>query len=575
MLIGFLKTHLRPYRRGLVALLVLQLIQTVATLLLPTLNAAVIDHGILTGDVEYIFTIGAVMLAVAVVQIVTATGAVVFAARCAAGLGRDLRRRVFRAVLGLSAREVGEIGTPSLLTRTVNDVQQVQTIVLTTADVAVSAVIMCLGGVVLAVLQDVAVSVVVVALVVAVIASLTVVLGRLSPFYARMQKSMDRINHLLRERISGVRVIRAFVRDDHERARFDRANDELFEVSLRVGRIIAAMPVVVMIVMNVLTVVIIWVSGRRIDAGDMQLGALTALLSYVTLIIVSIIMAVMVFTEGSRAAVSAGRIQEVLDARTSVPAPERPVRELPAPGHLELRGAAFGYPGAEKPVLRDVDLVVRSGQKVAILGSIGSGKSTLLNLVLRLYDVTAGHIRVHGVDVRAIDPAVLSQTVGHVPQQPHLFSGTVASNLRFGRPDATDAELWHALEVAQAREFVERIGLDAPVAQGGSNLSGGQRQRLAIARTLVRRPGIYLLDDCFSALDHGTEARLRAALATELADATVLLVTQRVGAAEDADHVLLLDDGHVVGSGTPAQLSRDNPTYREIALSQPVHQEIR
>ncbi|MEN3584903.1 ABC transporter ATP-binding protein [Streptomyces sp. ZYX-F-203] len=575
MLIGFLTTHLRPYRRGLVALLVLQLIQTVATLLLPTLNAAVIDHGILTGDVEYIFTIGAVMLAVAVVQIVTAAGAVVFAARCAAGLGRDLRRRVFRAVLGLSAREVGEIGTPSLLTRTVNDVHQVQTIVLTTADVAVSAVIMCLGGVVLAVLQDVAVSVVVVALVVAVIASLTVVLGRLSPFYARMQKSMDRINHLLRERISGVRVIRAFVRDDHERARFDRANDELFEVSLRVGRIIAAMPVVVMIVMNVLTVVIIWVSGRRIDAGDMPLGALTALLSYVTLIMVSIIMAVMVFTEGSRAAVSAGRIQEVLDARTSVPAPERPVRELPAPGHLELRGAAFGRPGAEKPVLRDVDLGVRPGQKVAILGSIGSGKSTLLNLVLRLYDVTAGHIRVHGVDVRALDPAVLSQTVGHVPQQPHLFSGTVASNLRFGRPDAADAELWHALEVAQAREFVERIGLDAPVAQGGSNLSGGQRQRLAIARTLVRRPVIYLLDDCFSALDHGTEARLRSALATELADATVLLVTQRVSAAEDADHVLLLDDGHVVGSGTPAQLSRDNPTYREIALSQPVHQEIR
>lgn len=575
VLITFLNTHLRPYRRGLLALLVLQLIQTVATLLLPTLNAAVIDNGILTGDVEYIATIGALMLAVAVVQILTATGAVLLAARCAAGLGRDLRGRVFRKALGLSAREVGEIGVPSLITRTVNDVQQVQSIVLTTADVALSAVIMCVGGVVLAVLQDVSVSLVIVVLVVLVIASLAVLLGRLSPFYARMQHSVDRLNHLLRERISGVRVIRAFVRDDHERGRFDRTNTELFEVSLRVGRFIAAMPVVVMIVMNALTVVIIWISGRRIDAGDMRLGALTALLSYVTLIIVSIIMAVMVFTEGSRAAVSARRIQEVLDTRTSVPAPARPVRRLPAPGHVELRGATFGYPGAEKPVLRDVDLVVRPGQTVAILGSIGSGKSTLLNLVLRLYDVTAGDIRVHGVDVRALDPAVLSRTVGHVPQKPHLFSGTVASNLRFGRQDATDADLWQALEVAQAREFVERIGLDSPVAQGGSNLSGGQRQRLAIARTLLRRPDVYLLDDCFSALDHGTEARLRAALGTELAGASVLLVTQRIDAVEDADHVLLLDDGHVIGSGTPAELSRDNPTYRELMLCQPVRQEIR
>ncbi|GFH34438.1 ABC transporter ATP-binding protein [Streptomyces pacificus] len=575
MLIGFLNTQMRPYRRGLSALVVLQLVQTSASLLLPTLNAAVIDHGILQGDVEYIASVGALMLGVAVIQILTASGAVVLAARCAARLGRDLRRRVFRRVLALSAREVGDLGAPSLLNRTVNDVQQVQNIVLTTADVAVPAVVMCLGGIVLAVFQDVAVSLVIVVLVVVVIAALAVTLGRLGPLYTRMQRSVDRIGHLLRERISGVRVIRAFVRDDHERARFDRTNAELSEAALRVGRIMAGMPVMVTIVMNILTVVIIWISGRRIDDGEMPLGALTALLTYVTLIIVSIIMAVMVFSEGSRAAVSAGRIQQVLDTRTSVPAPRRPVRALAAPGEVELRGATFGYPGAEKPVLRDVDLAVRPGQTVAILGSTGSGKSTLLNLVLRLYDVTAGTVRVHGVDARDIDPALLSRTVGHVPQRPHLFSGTVASNLRFGRPDATDAELWQALEVAQAREFVDRIGLDAPVAQGGANLSGGQRQRLAIARTLVRRPAVYLLDDCFSALDHGTEARLRAALASELSGATVLLVTQRVEAAENADHVLLLDDGRVIGSGTPDRLSRDNPVYREIALSQPVHQEVR
>ncbi|MEV6237089.1 ABC transporter ATP-binding protein [Lentzea sp. NPDC051838] len=575
MLVRFLNHHLRPYRGTLVLLVVLQLVQTAATLLLPTLNAQIIDNGVLLGDAGYIWSTGLTMLGVAAVQILTASGAMFLSSRMSSGLGRDLRQKVFRKVMNLSAREVDQIGAPSLITRTVNDVGQVQSIVLTTADVAVSAIIMCVGGVALALVQDVPVSTILIGLVVIVIIGLVLMLSRLSPFYEAMQRFLDRINHLLREQITGVRVIRAFVRDPHERGRFDATNRDLYGTSRRVGRIMAAMPVMVMTVMNVLTVAIIWFSGHRINDGSMQLGALLALLSYITLIIVAIIMAMLVFTEAPRAGVSAGRVNEVLQAESSIKQPAKPVREMKTRGHLELRAATFGYPGAEKPVLRDVDLVARPGETVAILGSTGSGKSTLLSLALRLYDVTGGQVLINGVDIRDLDPLALHKVIGYVPQKAHLFSGTIASNLRYGKEDATDDELWHALEIAQAAEFVRPLGLDAPITQGGSNVSGGQRQRLAIARTLVRRPEIYLLDDCFSALDLGTEARLRRALAQELGHATILLVTQRISTVEQASRVVVLEDGQVVGSGTHAELIATNQTYREIAGSQPVGGAVR
>ncbi|SFQ98929.1 ATP-binding cassette, subfamily B [Lentzea waywayandensis] len=575
MLARFLNHHLRPYRGTLVLLVVLQLVQTAATLLLPTLNAQIIDNGVLLGDAGYIWGTGLTMLGVAAVQILTASGAMLLSSRMSAGLGRDLREKVFRRVMTLSAREVDQIGAPSLITRTVNDVGQVQSIVLTTADVAVSAIIMCVGGVALALVQDVPVSMILIALVVIVIAGLTFMLQRLSPFYKAMQSYLDRINHLLREQIIGVRVIRAFVRDQHERGRFDATNGDLHATSRRVGRIMATMPVMVMTVMNVLTIGIIWFSGHRIEDGTMQLGALLALLSYVTLIIVAIIMAMLVFTEAPRAAVSANRVNEVLQAESSIAKPRTPVTKTALRGHLELRGATFGYPGAEKPVLRDVGLTARPGETVAILGSTGSGKSTLLSLALRLYDVTGGQVLINDTDIRDLDPQALHRIVGYVPQKAHLFSGTIASNLRYGKEDATDDELWHALEIAQAAEFVRPLGLDAPISQGGSTVSGGQRQRLAIARALVRRPEIYLLDDCFSALDLGTEARLRAALARELHDATILLVTQRISTVEAASRVVVLEDGQVVGSGTHAELIGTNQTYREIALSQPVGGTVR
>jgi len=575
VLVRFLNRHLRPYRGTLLLLVVLQLVQTAATLLLPTLNAQIIDNGVLKGDAGYIWGTGLTMLAVAAVQILTATGAMLLSSRASAGLGRDLRAKVFGKVMNLSAREVDQIGAPSLITRTVNDVQQVQSIVLTTSDVAVSAIIMCFGGIALALVQDVPVSSILIVLVVIVIAGLALMLKRLSPFYERMQRYLDRINHLLREQITGVRVIRAFVRDPHERGRFDATNRALYGTTLRVGRIMATLPVMVMTVMNVLTVAIILFSGHRIDDGSMQLGALLALLSYVTLIIVAIIMAMLVFTEGPRAAVSAARVDEVLRAQSSIATPGTPVSEMATRGHLELRGATFGYPGAEKPVLRDISLVARPGETVAILGSTGSGKSTLLSLALRLYDVTDGEVRINGVDIRDLDPPALHRVIGYVPQKAHLFSGTIASNLRYGKEDATDEELWHALEIAQAAEFVRPLGLDAPITQGGSTVSGGQRQRLAIARALVRRPEIYLLDDCFSALDAGTEARLRAALARELGDATILLVTQRISTVEAASRVIVLEDGQIVGTGTHAELLGGNQTYREIALSQPVGEAVR
>lgn len=575
MLIRLLYARLRPYRRTVVILLTLQLVQTLATLLLPTLNAAVIDNGVVKGDTDYITGTGVVMVCVALVQVLTASCAVLLSSRTTAGLGRDLRSAVFRRVMHLSAREVGRFGTPTLITRTVNDVQQIQRFTMTVFDVAVSAAIMCVGGMALGLYQDPPLALMLMGLVLVIGVCMAVLLKRLGPSYDLMQRCVDRVGKLLREQISGVRVIRAYVQDGREREKYSRANTDLFDVALRVGRLMAAIPVVLMLAMNALSVALVWFAGRRIDSGDLQLGALNALLSYLALIIMSIIVVSLVFTEAPRARVAASRVREVLETETSVPAPQNPVEPWIVTGDLTLRDVEFGYPGAEVPVLRGIDLSVRPGETVAVLGGTGSGKTTLLNLALRLIDVTAGSVSVSGVDIRDLSPEVLTRTVGFVPQKPYLFSGTIASNLRYGNPEASDEELWHALEVAQARDFVERMtdGLNSTVSQGGSNVSGGQRQRLAIARTLLRKPSVYLLDDCFSALDHGTEAALRTALAKEIAMAPVVLVTQRISTVENADRIVVVDDGRIAGVGTHEELMRDSETYREMALSQPALQE--
>ncbi|MFF4948333.1 ABC transporter ATP-binding protein [Streptomyces chattanoogensis] len=570
MLLRILRTHLRPHRRSVALLCLLQLVQILATLALPTLGAAVIDNGVVKADSGYITRTGMVMLAVALVQVAASVGAVALGARTAMAMGRDLRSAVFRRVLDFSAREIGRFGTPSLMTRTVNDVQQVQMLALPVFGVAVSAPLMCLGSIALALQQDVAFSLLLVALTVAVGTSFGLVLGRTDPFYARMQKNLDRINGLLRERITGVRVVRAFVRDAHEGARFGRTNAELRDISLRVGRLLATVIPLVLLILNVFMVAVLWFGARRVDAGAIRFGALSAFLSYLTLILMSVVMVTFVCLAMPRARVSAERIQEVLVAEPSVAAPREPVRAVPAAGQLSLRGAGFRYPGAKEPVLRGIDLSVEPGETVAVLGSTGSGKTTLLNLVLRHFDATDGSVHVGGVDVRTLDAEVLRRTVGFVPQRPYLFSGTVASNLRFGDPGATDDELWHVLEIAQARDFVQLLpgGLNAPITQGGTNVSGGQRQRLAIARTLLRRPDIYLFDDCFSALDYATDAALRAALEPEISGATVVTVAQRVSTVRRARRILVLDAGRVAATGTHEELLRSSTTFREIARSQ-------
>lgn len=576
MLFGLLRTHVRPYRRAAALLVVLQLAQILATLVLPTLGAALIDNGVVRADSGYITRVGAIMVAVALVQIVSAVGAVSVGARTAMAMGRDIRSAVFRRVLDFSAREVGRFGTPSLMNRTVNDVQQIQTLAVSGFGIVVSAPLMCLGSVALALQQDVPLALILVLLVLVVGVAFGMLLARMGAFYERMQTCLDRLGRLLREQITGVRVVRSFVRDGYERERFTRTNTELFEVSQRVGRLIATMLPVVLLLMNVFMVAILWVGAHRIDAGTMRIGAISAFLGYLSLILMSVVMVAFVFLSVPRAKVSAARVQELLSTPTSVTPPPKPTAaSSTARGQLVLRKAEFRYPGAEKPVLQGIDLTAGPGESVAILGSTGSGKTTLLNLVLRLFDVTDGSVRVGGVEVRELDPDALSRAVGFVPQKPYLFSGTVATNLRFGHPDATDEELWEALRVTQAAEFVRRLpgGLDAEISQGGTNVSGGQRQRLAIARTLLRRPDIYLFDDCFSALDYATDAALRTALAPETARATVITVAQRVATVRSAERIVVLDEGRVVGTGTHAELLRDSSTYREIALSQLTEEE--
>ncbi|WP_329120863.1 ABC transporter ATP-binding protein [Streptomyces sp. NBC_01353] len=570
MLLRLLRTHLRPYKKPIGLLVLLQFLQTCASLYLPTLNADIIDNGVVNGDTAYILRFGALMIAVSVVQVVCNVGAVYYGARTASALGRDVRAAVFDRVQSFSAREVGQFGAPSLITRTTNDVQQVQMLVLMAFTLMVSAPIMCVGGIVMALSLDVPLSAVLIAVVPVLGIAVSLIVKKMRPLFRTMQERLDTVNRVLREQITGNRVIRAFVKDDYERERFKGSNTELTDVSMETGRLMALMFPTVMTVVNISSVAVVWFGAHRIDSGGMEIGALTAFLAYLMQIVMAVMMATFMFMMVPRAEVCAERIEEVLATESSVVPPAEPVAELKRRGHLEVRGADFRYPGAEESVLRAVELVARPGETTAIIGSTGSGKSTLLGLVPRLFDVTGGEVLVDGVDVRKLDAGLMARTVGLVPQKPYLFSGTVATNLRYGKPDATDDELWHALEVAQAADFVKKLenGLNAPIAQGGTNVSGGQRQRLAIARTLVQRPEIYLFDDSFSALDYQTDALLREALKEETADSTVVIVAQRVSTIRDADRIVVLDEGRVVGAGRHHELMAGNETYREIVLSQ-------
>jgi ATP-binding cassette, subfamily B, multidrug efflux pump len=569
MLMRLLRTYLRPYAGPLAIVFTLQLAQAIANLFLPSLNADIIDNGVLAGDTAYILRTGGVMLAVTLVQVAATMVAVYYGARTAMALGRDVRAAVFGRVQVFSARGMAQFGAPSLITRSTNDVQQVQMVVMLALTLLIAAPVMAVGGVIMALRENVQLSGLLLLVIPVLLVTLGFVISRMRPLFRSLQIKIDGINRIMREQITGIRVIRAFVRDDHERARFEESNADLRQVGIQVGRLMALMFPLVMLIMNVTSVGVLWFGGQQIDSGGMQVGELTAFLQYIMQILMAVMMATMMFMIVPRAEVSAERISEVLDTESSVVPSSNPVTDLTGHGHLELRDVRFGYPGAEEDVLHDVSFRAEPGKTTAIIGSTGAGKTTLLSLVPRLFDVTGGAVLVDGVDIRDLSPETLWAHIGLVPQKPFLFSGTVASNLRFGDENATDDELWHALEIAQASGFVQEMGgLEAEISQGGTNVSGGQRQRLAIARALVRKPSIYLFDDSFSALDYATDAALRRALAPETREATVLVVAQRVSTIRHAERIVVLDEGRVVGEGTHAELMADNETYREIVLSQ-------
>ncbi|GAA4229330.1 ATP-binding cassette subfamily B protein [Streptosporangium album] len=570
MLSRLLRTYLRPYSSALTAVVALQLVGTMASLYLPSLNADIIDQGVATGDTGYILTTGGWMLAVSLVQIACSIAAVYYGSRAAMGFGRDVRSAVFHQVGGFSAREVAQFGAPSLITRSTNDVQQVQMLVVMTCTMLVAAPIMCVGGIIMALREDIGLSWLMLVCVPALLISIGLIISRMVPQFRAMQTRIDTVNQVLREQLSGIRVVRAFSREREETVRFGGANDALTSTALRVGRLTSLIFPVVMLILNASSVAVLWFGAGRVDGGDMRIGALTAFLMYLMQILTSMMMATFISMMIPRAAVCAERIGEVLDTESSVRPPDSPVRQPHGHAELELRDVEFRYPGAAAPVLSGISFRAVAGQTTAVIGSTGSGKTTLVSLVPRLFDATSGTVSVDGVDVRDLDPQALWTRIGLVPQKPYLFTGTVASNLRYGNPDATDEELWEALDVAQARDFVEAMpeGLDAPITQGGTNVSGGQRQRLSIARALVSRPEIYLFDDSFSALDLATDARLRAALRPHTAQAAVVIVGQRISTVADADQIIVLDDGVIVGRGTHDELLDSCPTYIEIVESQ-------
>ena len=570
MLPTLLRRHLGPYRGPISVLLVLQLLGTIGSLYLPSLNGQIIDNGVAKGDTGYILRTGLVMLGVSLLQIVATVGATFFASRTAAGAARDIRAGVFHRVGGFSAQELARFGAPTLISRSTNDVQQVQLVLYMGLALMVSAPMMMIGGIIMAMREDVGLSWLVAVAVPVLAISVSLIIRKMIPNFRRMQAAVDSVNRVMREQITGVRVVRAFVREGHEKERFGEVNTDYTGAAIAVGRLMALAFPVVMIVLNASTVAVMWFGGHRIQAGDMQIGSLIAFMSYLVQILISVMMATFMSMMIPRATVSAGRIVEVLDTEGSVVEATAPV-PLPAAGAtVEFDGVEFTYPGADAPVLHDVTFTASPGQTTAIIGSTGSGKTTLVNLIPRLYDVTGGSIRLDGADIRGASLEDLWAHVGLIPQQPYLFTGTVASNLRYGNPDATDDDLWHALTVAQAADFVRAMpgGLDSPISQGGTNVSGGQRQRLAIARALVRRPRIFLFDDSFSALDVATDARLRRALVPETREATLVVVAQRVSTIIDADQIIVLEDGAVVGIGRHDALVETCQTYREIVESQ-------
>ncbi len=565
-----LTPRLRHFRRALLLVIVLQAVQTFASLMLPSLNADIIDSGVLQGDNGFIRRTGITMAIFAGVQMIFSVGAAWYAAQVGMGFGRNVRRELFHKVTSFSAREVGQFGAPSLITRITNDVQQVQMLVVMAVTMLVTAPLTIVIGIILAVRQDAGLSIVIVVSVPIAGLVLGLVVRQMVPAFQMMQLHIDAVNGVLREQITGIRVVRAFVREPQEVKRFAGANDELTATSLRAGRIMAAMFPTVMLIINIASLGVLWIGADRIAAGDTNLGSVVAYLSYLIQILMAVIMATFMMGQVPRAAVAAGRILEVLAASSSVVLADDPITETPERATLEFRDVGFHYAGADAAVLEDLSFRTGPGQTTAIIGSTGAGKTTLMNLIPRLFDATAGTVLVNGVDVRQLDPDLLASTVGYVSQKSYLFSGTVASNLRFGRPDATDEELWWALEVAQASSFVQSMpdGLESEITQGGTNVSGGQRQRLAIARALVVEPEIYVFDDSFSALDVATAARLNTALAPATADAAVVLVAQRVSTITHADQILVLEDGEVVGVGRHDELVETCPTYAEIVESQ-------
>ncbi|HXN91479.1 MAG TPA: ABC transporter ATP-binding protein [Candidatus Sulfotelmatobacter sp.] len=570
MLIRLLRTYLRPYTRHVAIVVVLVLIQTIANLYLPNLNADIINNGVVKGDVPYIWRTGGIMLGVTVVLGIIAIIAVYWASLAAMAVGRDLRAAVFGRVQGFSSREMNRLGTASLITRNTNDVQQVQLFMQIALTMLVAAPIMAVGGVIMALRENVTLSALLIVVVPIIVALVAVMFVLGVPLFRSMQGKIDRINQVLREQIMGVRVIRAFRRTPFEQARFESANEDLTSTALRVNRIFVVMFPALMAVMNLTTVAVLWFGGQLVNSGQMPIGNVTAFLMYVMQILFSMLMAVAMVILVPRAEASAARINEVIDMAPSIADPVDPDEPDSSTGHVEFDNVSFGYPGGEHPVLQDLSFDLRRGETVAVIGGTGSGKTTLLNLIPRFFDVSAGRLLVDGVDVRRQSLERLWGVIGLVPQRAFLFSGTVASNLRFGNQDATDEELWHALEVAQAKDFVTAMegGLEGVIDQGGTNVSGGQRQRLAIARALVKRPSIYLFDDCFSALDAGTDSRLRAALRSETTEAMVLIVAQRVSTIMHADRIIVLDEGRVVGIGTHSELMESSEPYREIVDSQ-------
>nr|WP_227993182.1 ABC transporter ATP-binding protein [Pseudactinotalea sp. HY160] len=568
-------SHLKPYRGWALLVILFQLIATIAALLLPSLNAEIIDRGIALGDVDFIWSTGVWMLFVCFVQAVSAVLAVYFGARTAMALGRDIRRSVYRQVDRLSALDLGRFGSATLITRGTNDVQQVQMLVLMTFNFMVTAPIMCIGGIIMALREDVGLSWLVWVSVPLLVVVVGLLVGRLMPLFRQMQHRIDGINGVLREQIMGIRVVRAFVREPHETKRYDDANEALTNVSVRVGNIFVLMFPIIMMVLHVATAAVLWFGGYRVEAGQMEVGALTAFLQYLLQILMAVMMGVFMTMMIPRAVVCAERIEEVLETEPSMDSAgltDDLAAQLTAEGsgRVEFSGVSFGYPGAERLVIDDVSFVAEPGHTTAIVGSTGSGKTTLLQLASRMFDPASGEVRISGVPLTALTTEDLAGVVAVVPQKPYLFSGTIATNLRFGRTDATDSELWEALRVAQGEDFVRDRpgGLDSGVSQGGTNVSGGQRQRLCIARALAARPRVYLFDDSFSALDVATDARLRAALAEATTDATVIIVAQRVATIRDADQILVLDAGVLVARGTHDELLTTSETYREIVESQ-------